>query len=91
MPAAYFDSGTDFVGHPAGWGETQIQNYEKTDYHQPSDEYRDSWNLAGAVEDLQIDFYLGVAVADADPMPYWNKGDEFEAARKKALAATAPH
>ncbi len=87
VPSAYFDSGTDFVGRPAGWGEQQIQHWEKTDYHQPSDEYRDSWDLSGAVEDLQMDFYLGVAVANADRMPQWNKGDEFEAARKKALAA----
>jgi hypothetical protein len=26
-------------------------------------------------------------VADADRMPEWNRGDEFEAARKKALSA----
>jgi hypothetical protein len=78
VPAAYFDPGTDFLGKPAGWGEQQIAAYEKNDYHQPSDEYRDSWDLSGAVEDLQLDFYLGLAVANADAMPKWNKGDEFE-------------
>jgi Zn-dependent M28 family amino/carboxypeptidase len=86
VPAAYFDSGTDFIGRPAGWGEEQITAYEKNDYHQPSDEYRDSWDLSGAVEDLQLDFYLGLEVANADAMPTWNKGDEFEAARLRALA-----
>ncbi len=85
VPAAYFDSGTDFIGKPAGWGEEQIAAYEKNDYHQPSDEYRESWNLAGAVEDLQLDFYLGLRVANADAMPRWNKGDEFEAVRLKAV------
>jgi hypothetical protein len=85
VPAAYFDSGTDFIGKPAGWGAQQIDHYEKVDYHQPTDEYRDSWDLSGAVEDLQLDFYLGLRVADADAMPMWNKGDEFEAARMKAL------
>ena len=87
VPAAYFDSGTDFIGKPAGWGAQQIDHYEKVDYHQPTDEYRDNWDLSGAVEDLQLDFYLGLHVANADAMPAWNKGDEFEAARKKALGA----
>ncbi len=86
VPAAYFDPGTDFVGKPAGWGEQRIDHYEKKDYHQPSDEYRDDWDLSGAVEDLQLDFYLGLKVANADALPSWNPGDEFEAARRKALA-----
>jgi hypothetical protein len=29
---------------------------------------------------------VGWLVAQADAMPSWNPGDEFEAARKKALA-----
>jgi hypothetical protein len=41
------------------------------------------------VEDARLDFWLGVRVANADRMPEWNKGDEFEAARKKALAEVA--
>ena len=89
VPASYFDPGTDFIGKPAGWGEQQIDHYEKQDYHQPSDEYRDSWDLTGAIEDLRLDFYLGVRVANADAMPRWNPGDEFEGARKKAEAEGA--
>jgi hypothetical protein len=84
VPAANFDSGTDFVGRPAGWGQKQIESYEKNDYHQPSDEYRETWDLSGAAEDARFDFHLGVAVANADQMPHWNKGDEFETARQKA-------
>jgi Zn-dependent M28 family amino/carboxypeptidase len=86
VPAAYFDSGTDFIGKPAGWGEQQITAYEKNDYHEPSDEYRESWDLSGAVEDVQLDFYLGVLVANANEMPRWNKGDEFEGVRLKSLS-----
>jgi hypothetical protein len=32
-------------------------------------------------------FYTGWLVTQADTMPTWNPGDEFEATRKKALAA----
>jgi hypothetical protein len=87
VPAAYFDSGTDVVGKPAGWGKQRIEEWEDKHYHQPSDELKDDWDLAGAIEDVRLDFWLGVKVANADRMPEWNRGDEFEAARKKALAA----
>ncbi len=89
VPASYFDPGTDFIGKPAGWGEQQIDHYERQDYHQPSDEYRDSWDLSGAIEDLQLDFYLGLKVANAEAKPQWNAGDEFESTRKRAEAEGA--
>jgi Zn-dependent M28 family amino/carboxypeptidase len=89
VPAAYFDGGTEVIGKPAGWGKAKIEEWENKDYHQPSDELTSEWDLSGAVEDVRLDFWLGVKVANADRMPEWNKGDEFEAARKKALAAIA--
>jgi len=86
VPAAYLESGVEVVGKPAGWGTAQHAKYEETDYHQPSDELRPDWDLSGAVEDTQLLFYLGVKVAEGRNMPSWNPGDEFEAARKQALA-----
>jgi Zn-dependent M28 family amino/carboxypeptidase len=86
VPAAYLESGVEVVGKPAGWGAAQHAKYEETDYHQPSDELRPDWDLSGAVEDTQLLFYLGVKVAEGKNMPSWNPGDEFEAARKQALA-----
>ena len=38
------------------------------------------------IEDVQLLFWSGLDVANADSMPTWNPGDEFEAARKAALA-----
>ncbi|MGH9367241.1 MAG: M28 family peptidase [Thermoanaerobaculia bacterium] len=85
VPAAYFDNGTDVIGKPPGWGREQIEKWEATHYHQPSDQWREDWDLSGAAEDVQLDFYLGLKVADADAMPQWKPGDEFEAARQRAL------
>ena len=48
-----------------------------------------NWNYDGMIEDAQLGFYAGLVVADAPKMPTWNPGDEFEAARKKALAEVA--
>jgi Zn-dependent M28 family amino/carboxypeptidase len=86
VPAVYFDPGTDFEGQPAGWGKEQIEKWTATDYHQPSDEFGPAWDLSGAVLDAQLQFLVGLKVANAPAMPTWNPGDEFEAARKKALA-----
>jgi Zn-dependent M28 family amino/carboxypeptidase len=86
VPAAYLESGVEVVGKPAGWGAAQQAKYEETDYHQPSDELRPDWDFTGAVEDAQLLFYLGVKVAEGKNMPSWNPGDEFEGARKQALA-----
>jgi len=90
VPAAYFDSGTDVIGKPPGWGKEQQDHFEATDYHQPSDEIRAEWDFSGGVEDTQLLFYLGLKVANAARMPAWKPGDEFEAARKRALADVAP-
>lgn len=88
VPALYFGTGTDFIGKPEGWGKQQREEYEKKNYHQPSDEINDSWNFEGMIEDAQLGFYVGLDIANTDQMPTWVPGDEFEAARKTALAAT---
>jgi hypothetical protein len=39
------------------------------------------------IEDAQLAMLSAWLVAQADAMPTWKPGDEFEAARKRALAA----
>jgi Zn-dependent M28 family amino/carboxypeptidase len=89
VPALYLDAGTDFVDRPAEWGREQQEHYTDVNYHQPSDEYDDSWNFEGMILDATIGFWAGLAIANADEMPHWNEGDEFEAVRLEALAAEA--
>jgi Zn-dependent M28 family amino/carboxypeptidase len=87
VPGIYLDSGTEFIGRPPGWGKETIEAWEKTHYHQPSDELRDDWDLAGAVEDTRLLFHAGLRAAGEEALPAWTPGDEFEAARKAALEA----
>ncbi len=89
VPALFFDDGTDFIGRPASWGKQKIEEWEQKQYHQPGDRLDDSWNFDGMIEDAQLGLYSGWLIAQADAMPSWNPGDEFEAARKSALAAVA--
>ena len=87
VPALYFDTGTEFVGRPEGWGKEQLEAWTERDYHQPSDELEDWWSFEGMVEDAVLGFYCGLILAEATEMPSWVPGDEFEAARLEALSA----
>jgi Zn-dependent M28 family amino/carboxypeptidase len=87
VPAMYLDPGTEYIGQPEGWGVARVEEYEATNYHQPGDELTDDWNFDGMIRDSQFGFLAGLTIANADAMPTWNPGDEFEAARQAALAA----
>ena len=86
VPPMYLDSGTDFIDRPPEWGRQQQNHYTEVNYHQPSDEYDPNWNLDGMIDDARLGYWTGLAIANADEMPVWNVGDEFEAARLEALA-----
>jgi Zn-dependent M28 family amino/carboxypeptidase len=86
VPAIYLDTGAEFRDQPAGWGKQQVEAWEAKKYHQPSDEIDETWNFDGLIEDARLGFFAGLAISQMKEMPSWNPGDEFEAARKKALA-----
>ncbi|MEJ2084436.1 MAG: M28 family peptidase [Acidobacteriota bacterium] len=85
VPAVYIDKPTEIIGKPEGWGREQMNAWEEVHYHQPSDEMSDTWDLAGAVDDTRVAFAVGLSIADAESLPSWKPGDEFEAARLAAL------
>lgn len=86
VPGVYLGAGVHVVGKPEGWGREKLREWTEKIYHQTSDEYSDDWDLRGAVLDAQLLFHVGLQVADQPAMPAWNSGDEFESARKKAIA-----
>ncbi|HXU32803.1 MAG TPA: M20/M25/M40 family metallo-hydrolase [Thermoanaerobaculia bacterium] len=89
VPAIYLDAGRKFRGKPEGWGKEIQEKWEEVQYHQPSDEISPDWNYDGMIEDARLGFFASLWIADQDAMPTWTPGDEFEGARKQALAAVA--
>lgn len=89
VPSLYFGSGREYLGRPAGWGDEKELDFLRHRYHQPGDEIRPDWDLSGAVEDMQLGYAVGLGVANADAMPRWYPGDEFEPARQRALEEAA--
>ncbi len=89
VPGLFSGAGTQVIGRPEGWGREQQNAYNEVSYHQPSDEYSEDWNLAGMLQDTLLGYWVGLAVANAEAMPAWTAGDEFEPARLRALEALA--
>jgi Zn-dependent M28 family amino/carboxypeptidase len=85
VPALYTDTGVDYIGKPANYGQQKREEYNKVDYHQPSDEVKADWDLSGAMEDNQLLFLVGYDVANADKYPEWKPGNEFRAKREEML------
>ena len=77
IPAVSLKEGLDFPDRPAGWGEQQFNAYNTANYHQPSDEYQDSWDFRGMIQQARIALLVGRRVADADAAPRYLPGDEF--------------
>jgi Zn-dependent M28 family amino/carboxypeptidase len=88
VPSIYFKSGQSYIGKPAGWGREREAEYRKLHYHQPSDELTPDWDFSGMIEDAQLGYALALQVANDPKLPAWYPGDEFEAARKRTLAAS---
>lgn len=84
VPSLYFKGGLDYVGREPGWGKKVTEEWGNAHYHQPSDEYTPSWNFDGMIEDTQLGFLAGLAVAQSDAMPTWLPGDEFAKLRTPA-------
>jgi Zn-dependent M28 family amino/carboxypeptidase len=85
VPALDPDSGIDFIGKPADYGQKKRDEWTTVDYHTPSDEVKADWDLAGAAEDGRIFFAIGYRLAQADRFPEWKPGNEFKSIRDKML------
>jgi Zn-dependent M28 family amino/carboxypeptidase len=85
VPALYTDSGVEYIGKPAGYGQEKREQYTREDYHKPSDQVKPDWDLSGAVEDVRLLFKVGYGVAEGDTWPEWRPGTEFRAIREAML------
>jgi Zn-dependent M28 family amino/carboxypeptidase len=81
VPALASDSGIEYVNKPADYGKQVLERFAAENYHQPSDAVSPDWDLSGAVQDLQYYWMVGYRVAQADQVPQWKPGSEFQSKR----------
>ncbi len=75
IPAVFLNPGTEFVVTPP----MSLVDYESLKYHQAADEVDEYWNLSGCERDMKVAFLLAYRVANAELLPRWKPGNEFEA------------
>jgi len=88
VPALYVDGGIDHVEHGEEWTLERRDRYTAEDYHKPSDEFDENWDLTGAIDDLVLLFQMGYGLALSGAWPNWSEGNEFRAIREADLAGS---
>jgi Zn-dependent M28 family amino/carboxypeptidase len=81
VPAFSVNMGREFEGKSAAELAALNKKYGGR-YHQPSDEYDDSWDFSGMEHMARFGFTLGLEIANLEKLPGWKPGDEFSAARE---------
>ncbi len=85
VPALYVDNGHDSVEYGPEWGKKQSDEWTSVHYHRPSDEYDDTWDLSGFVEDLQLLLRVGYELAVGSDFPEWSKQSAFRSVRESYM------
>ncbi|MFI5234164.1 MAG: M20/M25/M40 family metallo-hydrolase [Gemmatimonadales bacterium] len=85
IPALSLQSGTDYIGRPAGWGKEQQDKYNTERYHQPADEMLPWFTMDGAIQQVRVILRTAVGVAEASGQPTWLPGSEFRAAGERRV------
>ena len=78
--------GDDYIGKDENAGAQLAYEYNAKNYHQPSDEYNENWDMGGPEQMARFGFTIGLYVANNPAMPTWREGDEFLPARRKSQA-----
>lgn len=82
VPSLYTDEGVLAPDKGSAWARAERDAYVAERYHKPQDEYdEETWDLRGAVDDLQLLFRVGWHLADTEAWPNWREGVEFRAVR----------
>jgi Zn-dependent M28 family amino/carboxypeptidase len=86
VPMIYPEHGIDHVERGEEYGRAMNDRYTTERYHMVTDEYDDTWDLTGAVPDVQLYYEIGHEIVDSDVWPNWNEGTEFRAIRDASRA-----
>jgi Zn-dependent M28 family amino/carboxypeptidase len=84
VPSLYVGKGEHLLSRPEN-APLRADEFDLKDYHQVTDEIHPDWDLAGAVQDVQLLFEVGYQVANGDKFPEWKSGTEFKAKRNTMI------
>jgi Zn-dependent M28 family amino/carboxypeptidase len=85
VPVLHAARGIEIIGKPPEYGRQKRDEFVAKHYHQPSDEVDPTWDLSGAVQDIQLLFEVGYQVTNGDKFPEWKASSEFKVKRDAML------
>ena len=85
VPAVSIDSGSDYVNQDGEDGKASKEAWINVNYHQPSDEYSDDWDMTGVMQIAKFVLSATYDIANSDATAEWNEGQEFKAVRDRSL------
>jgi Zn-dependent M28 family amino/carboxypeptidase len=87
VPAISIGSGMDLVQGGTAAAKAAREDYTAKRYHQPDDEFSDTFDFSGQVQDLTLLQRWGAELAGSTRWPEWKEGAEFKAARDASAAS----
>jgi hypothetical protein len=79
----YSNNGSDLVVGGRAAAFNLSYDYTLNDYHQPSDEYSDDWDMTGIEQTIDTIFNVSLNLANSDMWPNWYEDNEFRSIRDK--------
>ncbi|MGH7019716.1 MAG: M28 family metallopeptidase [Brevundimonas sp.] len=81
VPMGYLSSTGDYIDEPIAPRQAAADEYRANRYHQAADEWEPTWDYRGMIQDLEVVFEAGQALANSRDWPEWKSGSEFGPAR----------
>ncbi|HUH23252.1 MAG TPA: M28 family metallopeptidase [Brevundimonas sp.] len=81
VPMGYLSSTGEYVDEPIAQRQAAADEYRANRYHQAADEWEPTWDYRGMIQDLEVVFQAGQALANSRDWPEWKPGSEFGPAR----------
>ena len=85
VPALDMHTGSNSVEHGEDYGQKIADDYNKNNYHQPSDNYSANMDTRGMAQTAGILFRIGLKLSNETTFAGWKPGSEFKAIRDKAM------
>lgn len=85
IPAVFAGGGSQPVDEATSQYKAKMKAIMKGCYHNTCDEYRDDWDLSGALEDIGVYFDAAHALANSNDWPGYYEGTEFHSLRAAKL------
>lgn len=82
VPALYAENGSDNRLKGKEFGKQVEAEYLANRYHKPADEFDETWDMGGLVQDAQFFYHVGNKLASETTFPQWKETSEFRNARK---------